>query len=107
LPATYTGGNHYEVILYNENITVNNEFQNRFVQHCDSIQLTNSNDSIVTADIDLENDNNYNKQPCVINESNLCDDDNLESDKQFYEEFALAVFGRVIKQSLDIEGDET
>jgi len=86
--------------LYNENITVNYEFQTNFGQYCDlsdSIQIANTEDSISAGDTNLENDNNYyNERPCLINESNLCEDNDMESDKQLYEAFAQAFFGPVI-----------
>lgn len=78
-------------------MTVNYEFQTNFGQYCDSIQIANTEDSISTSDTNLQNDNDcYNERPCIINERNLCEGNDMESDKQLYEAFALAFFGLVI-----------
>lgn len=96
----FTGGSLYEVILYDENITVNLEFQAKFSQYCDDFQMSkimNLINNEYNEDIIV---NNYEDIPYVIDETKFeiddMDSDELKIKQEFFNDFGTAVFGEVI-----------
>lgn len=95
--TTYTGGSHYEVILYDADITVNLEFQTKFSQYCDDLQMSkllNLLNAEYSEDNCVEDDKNI---PYVFDEKKFeiedMNSDELKIQQEFFDEFATSVFG--------------
>lgn len=72
--ASLTGGNHYEVVLYDEHSVVNLDMQSKFSEHCDDTQMSKLLDIINNTDsYHTQNDN---VQSYSINVENILCDDN-------------------------------
>ncbi|VVC30718.1 Hypothetical protein CINCED_3A002209 [Cinara cedri] len=84
--AELTGGNHYEVVLYNKDFVVNLELQSKFSQHCDDIQMSKLSD-IVNYTPDTLN------AGTILNPDNILDEDltgeSCSVHMQLFEELGL------------------
>lgn len=104
--SKFTGGNHYEVILYDDFIKVNFEFMKKFGHYCDIVQMNKLKQLL-----ENESSENNNEQHCAIDETDLMpegickemfdkDDDlspsELETVNMFYNQFGLDAIGPVI-----------
>lgn len=88
------------MILYDENITLNLEFQAKFSQYCDDIQMSKIMNLINNEYNENIIGNNDEDIPYVIDETKFeIEDMNSEEMKikqQFFTDFGTAVFGEVI-----------
>lgn len=101
--TTFTGGSLYEVILYDENITVNLEFQAKFSLYCDDIQMSKIinlinnkyNEDIVNNDEDI---------PYLMDETKFeienMNSEELKIKEEFFTDFGTAVFGEAFTNIL-------
>ena len=88
------------MILYDADFTVNLEFQAKFNQYCDDIQMSellNLINTVYDEDICLENAEKF--SPYVFDEKKFeiedMNPDELKIEQEFFAEFATAVFGEV------------
>jgi len=88
------------VILYDADITVNLEFQTKFSQYCDHIQMSKlfnlmniEDDEDISGENDLDIPYVFDENKFVIEDRNPVE---LEIEQEFFDEFATAVFGEVI-----------
>ncbi|XP_015363727.1 PREDICTED: putative ATP-dependent RNA helicase TDRD12 [Diuraphis noxia] len=95
--TTYTGGSHYEVMLYDADITVNLEFQTKFSQYCDDFQMSELLNIINTEynkDTSIEDDKNI---PYVFDEKKFeiedMNPDELKIEQEFFDKLGTVVFG--------------
>ncbi|XP_060864055.1 putative ATP-dependent RNA helicase TDRD12 isoform X2 [Metopolophium dirhodum] len=102
--TTFTGGSHYEVVLYDAEITVNLEFQTKFSQYCDDLQMSKLLNLINTEyneDICEEDDVNI---PYVFDEKNFEIEDmnsvEFQIEQNFVSEFVTAVLGKDFANNL-------
>lgn len=71
----YTGGNHYEVLLYNGRDVINFLFESEFGQYCDCVQMSKLMD-LINIDSEKTNEIDANKNvPYIIEEANINLDD--------------------------------
>ncbi|XP_025420540.1 putative ATP-dependent RNA helicase TDRD12 isoform X2 [Sipha flava] len=93
--AKISGGNHYEVILYDENNTVNFEFKTNFPEYCDSLKMSELIDLYCNKDIVEENDfipqNLFEDRISEI--ENNVEVEDLDSTQLFFQEFGHALLG--------------
>ncbi|XP_025202131.1 putative ATP-dependent RNA helicase TDRD12 [Melanaphis sacchari] len=93
--TTFTGGSLYEVILYDKSIIVNLEFQTKFSQYCDHIQMSTISTLINEEynDIIEENDKDV---PYIIDETKFDFEDSMHPEivREFFNDFGTAIFGK-------------
>ncbi|CAI6372649.1 unnamed protein product [Macrosiphum euphorbiae] len=92
--TTFTGGSHYEVILFDAEITVNLEFQTKFSQYCDTLEMSKLLNCI--------NTEYYNEDICEEDNANIpyvIDEKNLEIEDDFASEILTSIFGKEFANS--------
>lgn len=102
----FTGSSHYDVVLFDEFITINLEFMTKFGQYCDEGQMSKirlikkENTSVETGDGESSIIHDNKSKPYIINVDNIENEDTmlpeeLKSKKMFCDQFEQAVFGEV------------
>lgn len=105
-PVKFTGSSHYDVVLFDECITINLEFMTKFGQYCDEVQmskirLTEKKNTLVETDDEESPIVDENKpEPYIINVDNIENEDTmlpeeLKSKQMFFDQFGQSLFGQV------------
>lgn len=105
--AKITGGNHYEIILYDEKSTVNFDFETNFPEYCDSVQMSELVNLFCKNDEDILEVNVTSELPRIIENriseiENNAEVDDLESSELFFNMYGHALLGPVIYNSIYI-----
>lgn len=100
----FTGGSHYDVVLFDEFITINLEFMTKFGQYCDEAQMSKirltekENTTVDGVESSITEENK--PEPYIVDIDNIEDEDTmlpeeLNSKKMLVDQFGHTIFGQV------------